>query len=997
MINNQSINHFYITNELLGINTTNYNGFYYYHIIATDRANNHFNYSRTKDNDFLIMVIDNIKPVIHYGSGEFITTTDDEFSIQLQCSDNFGIAYATLFIRKLNSPWLDTNLNFDFNNENFIINYSDLKSGNGFNTSDTRGLEYYIMVTDLSYNFVKYSKTPVTPWIITVQDNDAPSVNYGSGDMVITTDDPFEIYVNFSDNFDVTEAILYIREAVGSVEPWFAVDMVESADDNFTITYDDLRSNYGLQLDTAKGGRYEYFIRGYDSSQNLCNYTSGVNKAWNILINDNDPPRLMSGTGDFIATTDDPFEIFATFKDNIEVSIATIYLRYIPIQDSAGQQQTQGSGSEDWFSTWMIKDKVDGSTKFYISYYNLKTGFGFDTTFGGIIEYYIVVTDSSENEFIYSGSQNDYWIITIIDNDAPLSLNGTADISVITHEHFTLSAEFQDNIAVSDATLYIINAEIYDSAQPMSWVEHNMNLESSSGDNYIFSLTNSELEIDTTYSEDDYFYYIIAIDEAKNLASYGSSENPYGIVVIDTAIPVLEQLVIEPRELYSNYDGDISINLVVSDLGGSGFDAQSVMMRYKRGSFDSVFHDFTPMEQLSIPESKPEPEKPMTTSWGFTIPKLEEGMTGWELIADEDILVEIQLTDLAGNTAELVMQSVHVLPVHINHPPVVQLINLNGNENITGTHTLFYHATDPDNDELTITISLSADDGEHWLELTTGLENQGSYSWNTSGIPDNDGYRIKITANDGEFSVSDSSETGFSIYTVKPELEPVIQPEEPKQQEPNLLLPIIAGIVIAIILSTSFFVSGTEVGRFKFFTLFLVPLYTKLHRDEVLDHFTRGQIYGYIKANPGENYNTIKESLELTNGTLSHHLKILETEDYIYSKRDGFYTRFYPKGLKLSILDASQLNKLQKIIFSKVQETPGISQHEIVSTLGASQQVISYNLTKLVRDEILTIDKRGREKIYFINKNNGNLPINSNSKLHSADAESTDIKMNLKT
>jgi predicted transcriptional regulator len=80
-----------------------------------------------------------------------------------------------------------------------------------------------------------------------------------------------------------------------------------------------------------------------------------------------------------------------------------------------------------------------------------------------------------------------------------------------------------------------------------------------------------------------------------------------------------------------------------------------------------------------------------------------------------------------------------------------------------------------------------------------------------------------------------------------------------------------------------------------------------------------------------------------------------------------------------------------------VQETPGISQHEIVSTLGASQQVISYNLTKLVRDEILTIDKRGREKIYFINKNNGNLPINSNSKLHSADAESTDIKMNLKT
>jgi predicted transcriptional regulator len=168
------------------------------------------------------------------------------------------------------------------------------------------------------------------------------------------------------------------------------------------------------------------------------------------------------------------------------------------------------------------------------------------------------------------------------------------------------------------------------------------------------------------------------------------------------------------------------------------------------------------------------------------------------------------------------------------------------------------------------------------------------------------------------------------------------------------------------------FVSGTEVGRYKFYTLILMPLYTKLHRDEVLDHFTRGQIFGYIKANPGENYNTIKESLELTNGTLSHHLKILESEDYIYSKRDKFYTRFYPKGLKISILDAAQLNKLQKIIFNTVQESPGLSQHEIVTQLGASQQVISYNLTKLVRDDLLVIDKRGREKVYFINEENGN-------------------------
>jgi predicted transcriptional regulator len=157
--------------------------------------------------------------------------------------------------------------------------------------------------------------------------------------------------------------------------------------------------------------------------------------------------------------------------------------------------------------------------------------------------------------------------------------------------------------------------------------------------------------------------------------------------------------------------------------------------------------------------------------------------------------------------------------------------------------------------------------------------------------------------------------------------------------------------------------------------LILIPLYTKLHHDEVLDHFVRGQIFGYIKANPGEHYNAIKESLELTNGTLSHHLKILEKEEYIYSKRDKFYSRFYPKGMKITPLDAAQLNKIQKIIVNKIRERPGLTQHEIITILGTSQQVVSYNLTKLTRDNVLSIKKDGREKRYYLNHVESELPV----------------------
>ena len=40
--------------------------------------------------------------------------------------------------------------------------------------------------------------------------------------------------------------------------------------------------------------------------------------------------------------------------------------------------------------------------------------------------------------------------------------------------------------------------------------------------------------------------------------------------------------------------------------------------------------------------------------------------------------------------------------------------------------------------------------------------------------------------------------------------------------------------------------------------LFFIPLYTKLRNKNILDLYVRGQIYGYLMANPGEHYNSIK-------------------------------------------------------------------------------------------------------------------------------------------
>ena len=59
---------------------------------------------------------------------------------------------------------------------------------------------------------------------------------------------------------------------------------------------------------------------------------------------------------------------------------------------------------------------------------------------------------------------------------------------------------------------------------------------------------------------------------------------------------------------------------------------------------------------------------------------------------------------------------------------------------------------------------------------------------------------------------------------------------------------------ISITTSTSFgaltvgLFALTETGKYKLFTLLplLIPMYTRIQKEDVLDQFVRGQIYGYI-------------------------------------------------------------------------------------------------------------------------------------------------------
>jgi hypothetical protein len=185
---------------------------------------------------------------------------------------------------------------------------------------------------------------------------------------------------------------------------------------------------------------------------------------------------------------------------------------------------------------------------------------------------------------------------------------------------------------------------------------------------------------------------------------------------------------------------------------------------------------------------------------------------------------------------------------------------------------------------------------------------------------------------------------------------------------PSPIIPIAGAMAIGLI-AIGLAVGATEVGKYGFIILF-APLFTRLNRDEALDHKVRHQILGYLEENPGQHYNAMKKALNITNGGMVYHLLVLEREGFIRSQRDGMMKRFYPASVKAPERHQRTPEELVLEIIETVGKRPGITQKELVERLVISDEVIGYHLRKLVRETKIISWKKGKTRIYYPVKNN---------------------------
>tara|TARA_B100000003_G_scaffold113926_1_gene102061 strand:- start:1399 stop:3969 length:2571 start_codon:yes stop_codon:yes gene_type:complete len=146
--------------------------------------------------------------------------------------------------------------------------------------------------------------------------------------------------------------------------------------------------------------------------------------------------------------------------------------------------------------------------------------------------------------------------------------------------------------------------------------------------------------------------------------------------------------------------------------------------------------------------------------------------------------------------------------------------------------------------------------------------------------------------------------------------------------------------------------------------------------------FQRGRLMGYLTANPGCHFRALMAALNMSNGQITHHLRLLENQELIWRLKDGRLVRYYPLNNSLHPgMDPDQLpipllspdpNSLQGKILTLLDDEHQYgkfpTQAELSVSLEKSQQLISHHLRTLQKFGLVEKRKMGLKNRYKLTK-----------------------------
>tara|TARA_B100000614_G_scaffold162167_1_gene144408 strand:+ start:37 stop:2496 length:2460 start_codon:yes stop_codon:yes gene_type:complete len=217
---------------------------------------------------------------------------------------------------------------------------------------------------------------------------------------------------------------------------------------------------------------------------------------------------------------------------------------------------------------------------------------------------------------------------------------------------------------------------------------------------------------------------------------------------------------------------------------------------------------------------------------------------------------------------------------------------------------------------------------------------------------------------------------------------PIVEKSAEIENPSNNELDVVAITTVAVSSTSIIFtlfviISNTESVRIPITSagLWMLALVGKTH--ETSDgRFQRGRLIGYLTANPGCHFRALMAALNMSNGQITHHLRLLENHELIWRINDGRFVRYYPlnnslyPGMNPDDLPVPPLSpdpkSLQGKILTLLDDEHQIgefpTQSELAKKLEKSQQLISHHLRTLQKYGLVEKRKMGIKNRYKLTK-----------------------------
>jgi len=129
----------------------------------------------------------------------------------------------------------------------------------------------------------------------------------------------------------------------------------------------------------------------------------------------------------------------------------------------------------------------------------------------------------------------------------------------------------------------------------------------------------------------------------------------------------------------------------------------------------------------------------------------------------------------------------------------------------------------------------------------------------------------------------------------------------------------------------------------------------------------REEIFEVIKKKPGITFREITRELNVGVGTLQYHLRKLEDEGRVFSKRLGGKRYLFPSEMRevaQRLLMAISTENKRKVILALLDGP--LTQTKIIKKTGMSQPSVSYHLKSLIELGVVKERRVGRRRIYWV-------------------------------